>query len=87
MEINYSKRFIKNYKQRIKKGSKLDKKFISRLNLFIKNPRNPILKNHKLVGKYSGYHAFSLTGDYRVVYKIRNNSIELYDVGTHNQVY
>lgn len=61
--------------------------FQVRLALFIENPNDPVLKDHKLTGKRSTYRAFSMTGDIRVVYRIVDNELWLYDVGTHNQVY
>jgi len=54
---------------------------------FLEKPDNPILKDHKLVGKMAGFRSFSITGDLRVVYRIKGNSLQLYDIGTHNQVY
>ena len=79
--------FKKNYKKRIFPNKNLDKKFEERLNLFIGNPRNPELKDHKLAGSLKGLRAFSVTGDVRVVYRINKDVMELYDIGSHNQVY
>ncbi|MBI3486516.1 type II toxin-antitoxin system YafQ family toxin [Candidatus Daviesbacteria bacterium] len=47
----------------------------------------PTLKDHKLIGKKFGFRAFSVTGDIRVVYKLINSDVWLYDIGSHNQVY
>lgn len=87
MKLIYHKNFKKHYKARIEPHYLLEKKFISRLKLFIKNPKNPLLKDHKLTGKKSEYRSFSITGDIRVVYKQLKNEIWLYDIGSHNQVY
>lgn len=59
----------------------------SRIELFLKNPSNPVLADHKLTGDKKEYRAFSITGDYRVVYKKIDDMIIFYDVGTHNRVY
>ena len=87
MEIEYHKNFIKNYRKRILHNKKLDRQFERRLKLFIMDPVNPILKNHKLIGGKIEYRAFSVSGDIRVIYKKLNGRILLYDVGTHSQVY
>jgi addiction module RelE/StbE family toxin len=55
--------------------------------MFEKDENHPLLKNHSLKGNLSGYKAFSITGDIRVIYKKEKNKIILYDIGAHNQVY
>ncbi len=87
MKIKYHKTFKKHFQKRIAPNSKLVKKFQLRLKLLINDPQNPILKNHKLVGKMSEYQAFALGGDIRVIYRIENETIYLFDIGSHNQVY
>jgi len=88
IKIQYSKRFKKNFCKRIPENSLLEKKYTKRLNLFIQDPSNKILNNHKLVGKLTNYHAFSITGDIRVIYFQESKETVLFlDIGTHNQVY
>lgn len=87
MRIKYHKEFVKNYRKRITANPKLVTQFKKRLESFTKNPNDPTLKDHKLVGKRQSFRAFSVTGDIRVVYKITGNEIWLYDIGSHNQVY
>lgn len=87
MQIKYHRQFSKNFEKRIASNPKLVTQFRTRLRLFIESPTDSILKDHKLTGKLSTYRAFSVTGDIRVVYRIVNNDLWLYDIGTHNQVY
>ena len=87
MKIKYHKDFLKNYKKRIKPYPKLATQFKNQLDKFIKNPKDPSLRDHKLIGKMKSFHAFSVSGDIRVVYLITDNEIWLYDIGSHNQVY
>ncbi|MDO8619438.1 MAG: type II toxin-antitoxin system mRNA interferase toxin, RelE/StbE family [Candidatus Daviesbacteria bacterium] len=87
MQIKYHREFAKNYKKRIAQNLKLVNQFQKQLEKFIQDPNNPILKDHKLIGKKSEFRAFSITGDIRVVYKIVDEEIWLYDIGSHNQVY
>lgn len=87
MQVHYHKNFWKSYRQRIVKNFKLEAKFKQRLKLFITDKSNPTLKDHPLVGSKTGYRAFSVTGDYRVIYEETDDGILLHNIGTHNQVY
>ncbi|MBL7159679.1 type II toxin-antitoxin system mRNA interferase toxin, RelE/StbE family [Candidatus Microgenomates bacterium] len=87
MRIKYNRRFQKNYRKRIQPYSNLNQQFKSRFKLFLKNSSHPLLKDHKLSGKLKEYRAFSVSGDIRLVYKRLNDSLLLYDIGAHNQVY
>lgn len=87
MKIKYHKDFLKNYKKRIKPYPKLSSQFTKQLHKFIHNPKDPSLRDHKLIGKKISFRAFSVTGDIRIVYTIKDDEIWLYDIGSHNQVY
>lgn len=87
MRINYHSNFKKNFQKRILPNKNLVARFKERLELFLTNPRNQILKDHSLVGKRLNLRAFSVTGDIRVVYFVKEKEIYLLDIGSHNQVY
>jgi len=88
MEPRYHARFLKHYQKRIFPNLALRLQFEQRLALFLQDPQNPLLKDHPLKGRKQGARAFSLSGDYRVVYsRISASEVLLLDVGTHNQVY
>ncbi len=87
MKILYHRIFIKNYKKRISPYPKLENQFKEQLEKFIKNPNDVSLKDHKLIGKKKNFRSFSISGDIRVIYLIVGDSVWLYDVGIHNQVY
>ena len=55
--------------------------------IFKKHFKARILSNKPLTGQKRALRAFGITGDIRVVYRIEGNTIYLYDIGTHNQVY
>jgi addiction module RelE/StbE family toxin len=62
--------------------------FMQRTKLFQNNPNHPLLKTHMLKGDLKGFYAFSLGGNLRVCFRwIDKNTIRLYKIGTHNQVY
>lgn len=87
MIVSRHSQFKKHFKKRVLPSPKLASKFEERLRLFLADPENQLLKNHQLKGKKKNYYSFSITGDIRVVYKIKGNILQLYDIGTHNQVY
>lgn len=81
-------RFKKSYKTRVAPFPSLSTKTKNRIRLFQTNVKNPILNNHQLKGSKQGDHAFSITGDVRIVYrKLSAESVLFLDIGTHNQVY
>lgn len=87
MKTFFLKQFKKNYKNRIKPFKNLDSRFVQRYKLFILNNQNPVLNNHALTGDLKGFRAFSITGDIRVVYFLKDDTAFFVDIGTHNQVY
>lgn len=87
MDVHYHKNFLKHFKLRIKPHSQMVIKFQTRLQLFINDSTNPILKDHQLIGPKSYRRAFSVTEDIRVVYQKVDDGVLLMDIGSHNQVY
>lgn len=87
MKVFFTKGFKKNYAKRIASHENLNGRFEQRYDLFVENPKNEVLKDHALRGSMRGLRAFSVTGDIRVVYFIRDNIAYFVDIGTHSQVY
>lgn len=88
MTIELHPHFKKSFKKHIQNNPKSAEQTSERLKLFINNPGNPILKDHRLKGEKSDLRAFSITGDIRIVYKkITDDHLLFLDIGTHNQVY
>jgi len=88
MKIKHGRFFEKNFNKRIRNNVSLCKKYKQRVLLFIDNPNNPILKNHKLTGVMGNLKSFSINGDIRVIYEeLDNSSVLFVDIGSHNQVY
>jgi len=83
----FTKDFKKAHAKRISHRKKLVVRFEERYDLFVEEPSNPVLKDHKLSGKLEGLRAFSITGDVRIVYYIHEDIAYFVDIGTHNQVY
>ena len=88
IRVTWDHGFKKAYKKKIKDDVKLRKSFCNAIKLFSKDPFVPRLRTHKLTGKLDGLHAFSITYDYRVIFKFLNeDEVLLIDVGTHDEVY
>ena len=87
MKVEHHKKFKKHYKQRIAPYPGLRKKWEERAELFLRDPRNPLLRDHALEGMKVNYRAFSITGDIRAIYRVIGNTLRFIDIGTHNQVY
>jgi len=66
MKIRFHKNFKKQYQ---KLDKKQQVKVQEKIELFIQNLFNPVLKNHPLKGKYLDYRSINITGDLRAIYK------------------
>lgn len=85
MRIDFHKRFDKQYKK-LPVASK--KKFENQLAILISNQNNPVLNNHALKGKYTGYRSINVTGDIRAIYIPHSKDhIEFAYIGSHAQLY
>jgi addiction module RelE/StbE family toxin len=85
MYFDTSLHFRKRYKRLPKK---IQIKFDERISIFEKDEFDPILKNHKLHGKYGEYRSINITSDIRLIYKkMPNGHYLLYEIGTHSELY
>ena len=86
MQIEYSKKFIKEFK---KCPLKIKTSFKNRLKIFIDNPHNPILNNHKLNGKLKGYRSININTNWRAIFReITKEKIMFFvAIGTHSKLY
>jgi len=84
MQIRYSKKFKKQFK---KLPEFAQTKFEERLNLLLTEPNHPILRNHKLSGKYHLHRSINITGDYRLIFSHTKTTLDLEFIGTHSQLY
>ena len=52
--------------------------------IFLKNPFDGRLDAHKLHGKYRNYHAFTVVGQYRIMFIFVDSGIvDFINIGTH----
>lgn len=75
------------YKSFIKKHPELKQEINERLKLLQNNLQNPVLKTHHLTGRLKGLLSFSISYDYRIVFKLEDDTIYLLNIGSHDEVY
>lgn len=57
------------------------------LRRFAADPRDPLLRTHKLKGDLSGYWAFRVDDDLRVLFRWEGDACFLVALGTQDEVY
>lgn len=79
----------KRFKKHLQKFSlKIQKKSQERLMILIENPNAKSLRRHALKGKYSDYESIDVTGDVRIIIQPQTGEIiDIYDIGTHAELY
>ncbi|MFA6513830.1 MAG: type II toxin-antitoxin system mRNA interferase toxin, RelE/StbE family [Patescibacteria group bacterium] len=86
MQIEYSKKFIKEFK---KCPVNVKINFKSRLEIFINYQYNSMLNNHPLIGELRNYRSININGDWRAIFEEIDGGQIIYFVaiGTHSQLY
>jgi addiction module RelE/StbE family toxin len=81
-EIEYTKKFLKQYS---KLTSTIKKKTKKSIDKFQKNPKDVSLKPHKLTGILADKYAFSVDYQYRIVFEINKEKqcFVFLKIGTH----
>ncbi len=75
------------YKSFVKKHPELVLEISTRLELLQIDPHNSKLKTHYLTGRLKGLLSFSISYDYRIVFKLDDDKIYLLNIGSHDEVY
>lgn len=57
------------------------------LRRFVKDPRDPTLRIHRLKGELAAYWAFSVEEDLRVLFRWEGDNAFLVNLGSHDEVY
>jgi len=69
MQAQFSREFSKQYD---KAPQKIRRAFETRLVLFLKDEKHPLLNTHTLLGRYKNHESINITGDWRAVYSERD---------------
>ncbi|MBW2739119.1 MAG: type II toxin-antitoxin system YafQ family toxin [Deltaproteobacteria bacterium] len=87
MKLFRAKTFKKDY-QRLKISDKQYTKYIKYLSLLLEGKTLPLeARNHTLIGNYSGFKEFHISGDILVIYYIKDDIIRLTRIGIHSQLF
>lgn len=84
MRVIASSRFLRRAR-RLK--SPRDELLRAALRRFAANPRDPLLRTHKLKGELGDYWGFSVDDDLRVLFRWEGDACFLVGIGTHDEVY
>jgi mRNA-degrading endonuclease YafQ of YafQ-DinJ toxin-antitoxin module len=88
IRLEWSSRFEKSLKKWIEKHPESREVIRLRLEQFIANPFDPLLKNHKLSGQLKGLRAISAAYDCRIVFAmVEESTALLVSIGAHDEVY
>jgi len=85
--IKLAKRFRKNLDRRFEGNRSAERLIKERIKLFLLDRTNPLVNDHRLLGRLSNYRSFSITGDIRIIYMEYEEYYLFMDIGTHNQIY
>lgn len=84
MRIVYKKRFEKAFKVL---PESIKRKFYERLEIFIKDKFDSVLKNHPVDRAFPDSRSINVTGDYRAIFKEEKNMVVFITIGTHSELY
>ena len=85
MKVVFSKQFLKDLH---KAPLSIQESFEVRLEIFLKNPFQPLLRNHPLNGKFFLYRSMNVAGDWRAIFRfIEKDTIFFVALGTHSELY
>jgi addiction module RelE/StbE family toxin len=85
MTLAFTKTFDKQFE---KLPQKLQLRVKATLIMFLDDPSNRKLRNHKLVGNYLSIRSISAGGDLRLHYQLTSDDVaEFESLGTHSQLY
>lgn len=85
MQYFLSKIFQKEFK---KLPRKIKNKAIEQLQIFIINPVDQKLGNHRLHGEWASFRSINITGDIRAVYKVTDHETVIFvTIGSHSKLY
>lgn len=85
MEMRFTKSFEREFIKLTRGNPVLKKKVYKQLGLVLKNPDHPSLRFHKLEGKE--YWSISVDRSIRILVLIKSETIFVYHIGKHEDVY
>jgi mRNA interferase YafQ len=87
LNLKRHKQFLKDFKKQTI-SEKHYAKFIIYLGKLLQNESlPPEALDHFLKGEWSGFREFHISGDLLVIYSIQNDTLELYRMGSHSELF
>lgn len=88
IKVAFSSSFKRSLKHYLKKHPQNLSLVTDAIDIFMSNPYHSSLETHKLKGKLTGYLAFSIQYDLRVVFYFASGTEVVFtDLGSHDEVY
>ena len=87
MKIEFSSSYRKVFKKLISKNPDIVFLVFNKLLVLSENINHPSLKLHKLKGNLKDFHAISIENNIRIILELKEDSILLINIGTHDEVY
>lgn len=85
MKIGLKRHFRKQFDKLPHKTQKI---FYDKLRIFVIDPFDPILNNHKLHGELKNTRSINISGDIRAIYEeLDENRVLFLMIGSHNNLY
>ena len=84
MRVRASSRFLRRSKKIREPQASMLRAALRRV---AADPRDPLLRTHKLKGELDGYWAFSVDDDLRVLFRWDADVVLLVSIGTHDEVH
>ena len=84
MRVRASSRFLRSAKKLREPEAVMLRAVLRR---FAADPRDPLLRTHKLKGELAGYWSFSVDEDLRVIFRWDGDVAFLVNLGSHDAVY
>ena len=85
--IEYAPAYLKKARKLARKYPRLRTQYSETLGKLAGNPFDPTLHTHPLTGELKDKYACSLTYELRIVFTLRDYTVRLLDIGTHDEVY
>jgi addiction module RelE/StbE family toxin len=76
--------FVKKFK---KLPPKIQEKFNERLSVFLTNSTDESLNNHSVEKAFPNCRSINITGDYRAIYTMEDETAIFITIGTHSELY
>ena len=83
----YTRQFERDLKLAIRRGKNVEKFKIIARTLVAGHPLDPIHRDHRLVGNYSGRRDCHIESDWLLIYKVDGDRLIFERMGTHSALF